>query len=1295
MTISAQVGGAVRRRGNALFPHIFSGEILSGETARVVGIPHPLRGERIDVRVPAGYSVAEALTYALEHGPKTPAGCGLAAYVDGVPIPEEWRPRVRLKGGATLAFRATVAGAGALKSVLMIAVVVAALVFAPEIAGMIVPAGFAATGATVSIVAGAMVLAGSLALNALFPTRSSQLSSSGESFTSSPSIQGSSNLATKFDPIPQVLGKHRLYPPLGAKAYTEIVGDDQYLRMLFVWGYGPLDISDLKIGETSIGSYEAVEIETRQGFPGDAPITLYPGEVDEQSLSITLGRGGGQAPPGTVVSDDVIEWATQTTATDTDYFSIDVTFPEGVYKVDDDTGNPVSWISAVRAQYRATGSTGPWIDLVRDIVVNRAIITARRGAGTAVTRGQYDVRVGHATYSEASAKYKDEAVWTALRSFHNGSPVTFSKPLAMTALRIKATDQLNGAIQNFNGMVTSLVNAYSGSGSTWTADTASQWPADLYRHVLQGNANARPVDDSIIDLENLQEWWAYCVANGWKFNQVRTQRSSVYSVLADIASAGRAVPTFIDGKWGVVWDRPDDTVVQHFTPRNSWDFSGSHPYATLPHGFRVRFIDETNGYAEDERIVYDDGYDATSATLFESIEFPGVTDPALIWRHGRFHIAQSRLRPEEITLNVGWENIVCTRGDRVRVTHDALLIGLASCRVKSVSGQVVTLDDVVTIESGKTYSVRFRHPDEMVGEFTRSVDTGATGVGETTTLTLSGDLGNVSVGLLVAFGETDLDSAVYRVKTVQHQKDLVARLTLVDDAPAVSTADQGTIPAYSPNITIPADSFTLPPQNLTWLEVIDGFGASVRALVRLTWQVPRFGQISSFEVQYLDVTGGAGWVRSEVVAAPHTTSDVPIINAGQWQFRVRCLFDDGTVSDWTTTPVLTLLGLLDPPDDISNFRFTYDLASGRSYLTWDEVKDARTLYYEVRKGASWDAALVVGERLAQPRFPTVGDDTYWIAAFVITPFGATVYSTNKRSLSVVDSVLVENVVVSHSERAENWPGALTGYLGRDDSQNYLRTGGTQAFLAVTDFLGQATFLDGGGQGNGEYYSKWIVNAGRVSQCRVSIDYQATAVPANADFLGTPSFLDQADFLQSYLTKYIRVYPIIRVSQTGPGDAFSEADIFAPADVFSAGTVWSAWEKWSPDNVYVAQSFQVGMAFEILDATVNAVAYGLKFDWTVDVPDRLDRYQNLTVPLGGLPIVFEYGGFNAAPTGATAAFTGGPNNALVPHVTTTMLEPGSKHVAIRDITNSGCSIFVLDSSDADVGGAGVNAFVQGY
>jgi hypothetical protein len=197
----------------------------------------------------------------------------------------------------------------------------------------------------------------------------------------------------------------------------------------------------------------------------------------------------------------------------------------------------------------------------------------------------------------------------------------------------------------------------------------------------------------------------------------------------------------------------------------------------------------------------------TNATLFEGIEFEGVTDPGLIWKHGRFHIAQSRLRPEKISSASAGSTGLHRRRPGL-VTHDVALIGLGTGRVKTVSGQVVTLDDAITMENGKTYGLVFRVAEDVRSFERDRPDMAAGEYPKDSAITLFGDLSLVKRGTLFAFGETEQEAAVYRVQGIAHQKDLVATLTLVDDAPAISLADQGAIPAYNPHVTIPPDPLT-------------------------------------------------------------------------------------------------------------------------------------------------------------------------------------------------------------------------------------------------------------------------------------------------------------------------------------------------------------------------------------------------------------------------------------------------------------------------------------------------------
>jgi hypothetical protein len=1272
---------------NALTPSHLDGEILPpGGMIRVVGKTHPLSGGRIECLVQAGSSITEILLEALSERPDLRLRRDFVVHVDGDFIPEAMWSHVRVKLGATVTFTPLLQDSGTLRSVLGVVVAVAALIIAPYAAGVILGLTGTALSVGTALVAGGIILAGTLALNALFPTRPA---ASPESISSTAlnSIQGAQNqLGSIEQAVPVVLGRHRQSPFYGAKPYTEIVGDDQYLRLLFVVGYGPLEISDIKIGETPLSSFEGVTTEIRQGFPGDAPITLYPGQVDEVALSIELDNAVD--PAGVEGSGGY--WQTQNTSPDTDEISLDWTATQGCFHINQKTGAPEDWRVPIHTQYRAVGSP-TWIDLP-SINFTRSVDPCRRGLNWTVARGYYEVRTQKGTGDGDPAQVKDTIVWTAIRSIKHAPPITFPKPLALIALRIKATNQLTGVISTLNCVCRSLVQAYSGTPGVWLDNTGSQWPSDLFRLALQGPANARPRADAQIDVANLEEWWAFCVANAFKFNQVRaTAGQTVSQALDDIAAAGRAVKTFANGTWGVSWDRPNDPIVQHFTPRNSWDFRLQKPYAQQPHGWRVSFINERNGFTRDEITVYDDGYDSSNATLFEGIEFPGVTDPDLIWKHGRFHIAQSRLRPEKISLSCGWENIICTHGDRVYVAHDVLLIGLAWGRVKSVDGQIVTFDEQVTIEDGKTYGFKFRVAED-IRSITRVVDPGDIDdplpAGDYYSLTLVGDLSLIAPGTLFSFGETDREAAVYRVQGKAHQKDLIATLTLVDDAPAIALADQGAIPPYNPNITIPPDPFTLPPRDLRYLEVIDGNGATVRALVRLLWQVPRVGKIATFEVQQRDDDTGGPWVTVDSVPIPRTTADVSLVAAGVWSFRVRCIFSDGTFSDWASLIGLSLQGLTFPPGDITNLH--QHSVDGQTVLDWTPVNDQRILYYEVRKGSSWDTGLVVGDAVSQPPWPTTGDGSYHVRAYVLSPFGLRIYSVATASITIAGSIIERNIIVSRDELATLWTGALDGGA-RDGS--FIRTdAGASITLPFAQEVVDELALTG--LHIAVYVSQIIVDIGRAAECRYWTKFDGSGVLQGADFLGQSDVLGSGDALGVSPTRFIRILPIWRFATGGNNDVFAPADVYGLPDAFSGDIEWGDWVS-SASGTRVSRFFTPGIV--VITDAADTDATATEFSWFVDVPDRNDDYTQLAVPDTGLDVVFYAGGYAATPAGGAAPtpYNGGPNGSTVPHVQRGIVNnTNGDEVKITNLTLAGCTVHVVNAG-SNVTRSGVNLLVRGY
>jgi hypothetical protein len=1247
---------------NALIKAPLHGEIIAPEASvRAIGKTHPLNGGRIECHVRAGLSITEILMEALASRPGMVLRRDFIVHIDGHVIEERHWSRVRVKAGATLTFTLRPQNGNLLRSVLSLVVVVAAFALAGPagswLAGTALGTSIGLSASVAgALVSGGIVLAGTMALNALFPTRPPDAAASLPGSINS--IQGAQNQANPFGPVPVVLGRHRQAPYYAANTYTELLGDDQYLRLLFVWGYGPMEVTDLRIGDTPITSFADVEIQHRAGYADDPVIDLYPGPLDEQVLSIELKSVEG--------------WQVRTTADDTDEIAVDVAAPQGIYFINPNTGEQDNYGVLISAQYSLEGQNN-WVG-IGTFNITRSTSPVRQGMRVAVPRGKYDVRLLKASGDANSDKFKDQVFWTALRSFRRAPPITFPKPLCLTAIRIRATGQLSGVINTLSGLCQSLVPAFD--GANWNANTASQWPSDLFRHVLQGPANARPVPDSQIDIGNLQAWWSYCVANGFKFNQVLNSVGSVYNKLCDIAAAGRAVPTFIDGKWGVIWDRPTDSIVQHFTPRNSWGFQGQRTYAQQPHGWRANFINENNGFTSDERIVYDDGYDASNATLFEGLQFPGVTDPALIWKHGRFHIAQNRLRPEKISLSSGWEHLVCSRGDRVRVTHDVLLIGLKSGRVKAVDGQVVTFDEVLTIEPGKTYGFQFRVAEDA-RSLNRLVDP-TTGPGEYSSLTLVGDLSLIKRGTLFGFGESGQESAIYRVQGFGNQKDLAATITLVDDAPEISLADRGAIPDYNPNVTIPPDPFTLAPQDFRYLEAVDGQGNSVRAIIRLSWTAARRGKIASSEVQI--ARGDAAWQPLTVLAYPQFSVDVPLEAPGLWNYRVRFLFDDNTVSGWATLSNLTLLGLSAPAPDVTVIRGAVYVDDNGS-ISWDEVVDYRPLRYAVRKGDSWEAGLELGT-VAHPPFPAHGNGLYWVKAYV-GPDQQRAYSVNAAAVEIVGSSLVRNVLAVRDEQADGWNGVFTGTVAKSGS--LIRTGGSSDYLSIADFLAAQDVLNAGGQGNGTYeiHPSRYVDAGRATACRVTITWKGTSQVVTDDYLANPDILSSPDILATGNGDMVQVFPEVSVAQNDVvGDVFSldpvdnpGNDIFAEPDVFSSDVSFGPWVKYEP-GLYVGRHFRARLVLNTLDPQIVAIA--LAFTMTVDVPDRLDTWalvagvgtslNGITVPSTGLALVF-------ASNGKTIAepFNGGPNTDNLPAIQITNTSGSLFTFEVTSLTKSGCTI----------------------
>lgn len=776
--------------------------VKGGEPVGLLALPHidPTRGrKRLDVAY--GMTVGEMVAVALPGVSLDRIRVSIGEHVIDRNI---WH-RVRPNHGAMVIIRA-VPGDDALRSVLQVAVLVAAVAlgqfYAPAIAGSIGGAsldaiiyggasGFASAGvvSTVgSVLTAGFAVAGSLLLNALIPVRGLGDQDKGPDIYA---ITGLQNSANPGGVVPSILGTHRYAPPFAATTYTEVIGDDQFVIAAFLIGHGPLNLRNHRLGETPIENYSDVYLQLRTGQAGDPPPDLYPQQVFEDQLSVQLKYG--EAP-------------SRFTAKDVTECSIDLAFVQGLIRFDD-KGEPQYVTVSFLVGYRKLGDADFTHLPVLQVSGNRQKIIRRSVRWTFPERGQYEVHVQRLSTDSDDTKIMDRSDWSAIRSFRPESPFNFSKPVAMAVVRIRASNQLNGTVNNYNCEASLICKDWDASTQTWIGRETSN-PASLFRHVLQGPANAYPKTDDQIDLVKLQEWHEFCAAKGLTYNRVHDYNASRLDVLADIAAAGRATPHDDGEKWGVTIDRPQSTYVSAITPRNSWDFQGTTPQAVFPDGFRVQFIDATNGYQQAERIVPFPGVDPNTVEITEDLALPGITDPALIWKEARRRQYELIHRPHTYTVSQDIESLVLARGDLVPLNHDVLDRDHVAARVRSVSGQVVWIDTPVTMEKGRSYAVSIRTLDGVT--IRRSV---APVEGETSELNLVGDLTGIAAGDLASFG-TAISGPVIDciVKSVERGDNMTAKLTLIDAAPIIDElVDAETPPPWDGRVGDLTDISTLAP----------------------------------------------------------------------------------------------------------------------------------------------------------------------------------------------------------------------------------------------------------------------------------------------------------------------------------------------------------------------------------------------------------------------------------------------------------------------------------------------------
>lgn len=811
-------------------------------------------------------------------------------------------------------------------------------------------------------------------------------------------------------------------------------------------------------------------------------------------------------------------------------------------------------------------------------------------------RGQYQIKVNRLTDDSNIDSLLNDSYWTALKSITYRNPVNFPN-ISGTAMRIKATDQLNGTVNSYNAIVSTLMKSYNPDKDLWVDDVATSNPADIFRYVLQSPAFAKyeQITDDKIDLEKLKEWWIYCNSLNLTFNKVIDSDTSIDDVLNDICAAGVATLSKVDNVFSVIIDNERPYVKGLVTPRNSWDYKGNINYPELPDALRVEFRNAEIGYSTDERIVYMDGFDENNAKLFERLEFSSCTNADLAYWYGRRYFATALLQPETHTFKMDFEHLTFNRGDRINLVNDVILVGVGQGRIKelviddedNITGFVI--DDKVNIPSTKNFAVRIR--DNNAKGFSYHLLKQFTGTTDTFTFAQSLPAETpLAIGSLCAFVEDgkELDLIITQIKTATNE---TATITAVDYAPARFTPIEE-FPEWSSNITIPGDFYKpyapelngeIQSDESVMIRNSDGSLTSVMII-----PLKNINESSVIPVIQMRITGATEWFVPNTLKNDSNELVLTGLSDGSYyDISIRYQRQTGLqlLSDALFINNLKFIGGSTPPKDVKNFRVT--VTNGLALFEWTPNDDIDISHYVIKysldtKDVSWESAQTAVARVTSNTVTMViHRGMYLIKAVDLLGFE----SKNATAIISVDSGAYKNVVEELIQHP-NWEGR---------KENTYAGGG---ILTLSPEKSQGYY----------YFNPEPLDLGEVYECSLTADVKSNA--GNRSRVRDIVSVRSVELIRNFNLYYqIRTVENIRALEEIRTFSSANWEVRLEMNLSDDNENWTGWQQFSASqHVFRYCKFRIFLFIDNLFFTPNV----LKATVTIDMPDRYESGEDVEI-----------------------------------------------------------------------------------
>jgi predicted phage tail protein len=974
-------------------------------------------------------------------------------------------------------------------------------------------------------------------------------------------------------------------------------------------------------------NFQGVSVEARPGTNDQAYIAGIPAVESENTVN-------AEVTNATSVTR---------TVTNPDVNAVRITLSAQALFKQKDNGDVVGLSVNFAVDLQSNG--GGYTEVLNTYMTGKATSKYQRSYRVELTGdGPWDIRVRRITEDTDDLKIQDKTFWdsyteiidTKLR--YPNSAIAFVKLDAsafdgiptrayeMKLLKVKVPSNYNPETRAYTG-------SWDGTFTTAWTDNPAWCFYDLItnqRYGLGGFITAGQVDKW--ELYTIGQYCDELVPDGFGGTEPRftcnmylQSRAEAYKVVQDMASCFRSMVYWASGSLTLTQDAPSDPVAL-YTQANvingEFRYSGSSAKARHTVAI-VTWNDPADQYKQKIEYVEDQEAIARFGNVPTEVVAIGCTSRGQANRVGRWLLFSERYQSEVVSFSTGMEGVVARPGQVIKVADASRAGARLGGRVHSATTTAVTLDAAVSL-GVSSWTMYVMLPDGTVE--TRAVSS-ATGAVVTLATALSAA---PQPGAQWIMSTSNVEAQTFRVLSMSEQDNGLVEISAIKHDPDKYTAVENGLVLQPRDITVLNDP-PATPTNGSVSEYLYATLTDVRVGATISWsQVDR---AANYLVSYR--------INSDnPVEVTRQSNSLELVNTptGTYEVTIRAVTALGVKSQ-PYTFTASVLGKTARPADVANLQMTVQADTG--ILQWDSHADLdvriggqiSVRYSEELDGAQWNTSLPVGDF---PGSSTSANVPLRAGTYLAKAKDSSGQYSQNAALVVTDAPnIVQFNAVASSTQDPAFAGAKTDLIVLND----------RLVLDQADYMDDIVDwdeydnLEGGLVDSGEYEFDTYIDTGAVYTSRVSatfsvLSYNITNMVDEWPLIDSLGLVDDGALATDYVDTWTDWDAIVNFDLPNTTDDSSlQVFISTTNDNPADSPTWSAWRVFYVGD-YTARAFKFKVKLIRGEEVNNQVALST-LGVTVDVPDRVESANNVSVPAGGLSVTFANAFFDVPATAITA------------------------------------------------------------